>query len=67
MKLGIPVVAVNELDYLPRALEALNEKRAIFVAVSRGLIADPDRPIKVREGRLDDIIVCMVMTSATPT
>jgi 2,4-dienoyl-CoA reductase-like NADH-dependent reductase (Old Yellow Enzyme family) len=58
MKLGIPVIAVNEMDRLPRALEVLNEKRATLVAVGRGLIADPDWPIKVREGRLDDIIVC---------
>jgi len=58
MRLGIPVIAVNEMDRLPRALEVLGEKRATLVAVGRGLIADPDWPIKVREGRLDDVIVC---------
>ena len=58
MKLGIPVIAVNEMDRLPRALEVLSEKRATLVAVGRGLIADPDWPIKVREGRLEDIVVC---------
>ncbi len=58
MKLGIPVIAVNEMDRLPRALEVLSEKRAALVAVGRGLIADPDWPIKVREGRLDDVVVC---------
>jgi len=58
MKLGIPVIAVNEMDRLPRALVVLSEKRATLVAVGRGLIADPDWPIKVREGRLEDIVVC---------
>jgi 2,4-dienoyl-CoA reductase-like NADH-dependent reductase (Old Yellow Enzyme family) len=57
-QLGIPVIAVNELDRLPRALEVLREKRAALVAVGRGLIADPDWPTKVREGRLKEIIVC---------
>jgi 2,4-dienoyl-CoA reductase-like NADH-dependent reductase (Old Yellow Enzyme family) len=58
MKLGAPVIAVNEMDRAPRALEALNEKRATLVAVGRGLIADADWPIKVREGRLEEIVAC---------
>jgi 2,4-dienoyl-CoA reductase-like NADH-dependent reductase (Old Yellow Enzyme family) len=58
MRLGVPVVAVNELDRLERALEVLHEGRASLVAVGRGLIADPDWPIKVREGCLEDIVVC---------
>lgn len=59
MKLGVPVIAVNEMDRLDRALETLREKRAALVAVGRGLIADPDWPIKVREGRLDEIVACV--------
>ena len=58
MALGVPVIAVNEMDRLPRALEALRQKRASLIAVGRGLIADPDWPIKVRDGRLDEIQVC---------
>lgn len=58
MELGVPVIAVNELDRLVRALEVLREKRATLVAVGRGLIADPDWPVKVRQNRLDDIVVC---------
>jgi 2,4-dienoyl-CoA reductase-like NADH-dependent reductase (Old Yellow Enzyme family) len=58
MQLGLPVIAVNELDRLPRALEVLREKRATLVAVGRGLIADPDWPSKVREGRLEEITAC---------
>jgi 2,4-dienoyl-CoA reductase-like NADH-dependent reductase (Old Yellow Enzyme family) len=56
--LGVPVIAVNQLDRLERALEVLRERRATLVAVGRGLIADPDWPIKVREGRLGEIVTC---------
>jgi NADPH2 dehydrogenase len=58
MGLGIPVIAVNELDRPERALEVLREKRADLVAVGRGLIADPDWPIKVQQNRLDEIVRC---------
>ena len=56
---GAPVIAVNELDRVERALEVLNTGRADLVAVGRGLIADPDWPIKVREGRFDEIVECI--------
>ncbi len=56
--LGIPVVAVGEMDVVERALEVVNERRADLVAVGRGLIADPQWPNKVREGRFDEIVVC---------
>lgn len=59
MKLGVPVIAVNELNRVERALEVLREKRANLVAIGRGLIADPDWPLKVKEGRLDEIIECL--------
>jgi 2,4-dienoyl-CoA reductase-like NADH-dependent reductase (Old Yellow Enzyme family) len=57
--LGVPVIAVNELDRVERAIEVLNEGRADLVAVGRGLIADPDWPAKVRQGNLDDIRLCV--------
>ena len=59
MKFGIPVIAVNELNLLDRALKVLNEKRANFVAVGRGLIADPDWANKVKEGRTKEIVKCI--------
>ena len=40
-------------------MEALVERRAHLVAVGRGQIADPDWPIKVQEGRLDEVGVCV--------
>ncbi len=58
-RLGVPVIAVNELNLLPRALEVLRYSRASLVAVGRGLIADPDWPIKVRDGRDDEIVECV--------
>jgi 2,4-dienoyl-CoA reductase-like NADH-dependent reductase (Old Yellow Enzyme family) len=59
MGLGAPVIAVNELDEVERALEVLREGRADLVAVGRGLIADPEWPAKVRDGRFDDIVACV--------
>jgi 2,4-dienoyl-CoA reductase-like NADH-dependent reductase (Old Yellow Enzyme family) len=58
-RLGVPVIAVNELSQLPRALEVLEHGRASLVAVGRGLIADPNWPNKVREGRTDEIVQCV--------
>jgi len=58
-RLEVPVIAVNELDNVKRALKVLNEGRADLVAVGRGLIADPDWAIKVREGRFGEIVKCV--------
>ena len=57
--LGVPVIAVNELDRVSRALEVLREGRASLVAVGRALIADPDWAAKVRALRFDDIVECI--------
>lgn len=57
-RFGVPVIAVNELDDVGRALTALNEGRAQLVAVGRGLIADPEWPLKVRQGRFTEIVKC---------
>ena len=57
--LGVPLIAVGELDVVERALEVLNEDRADLVAIGRGLIADPDWPRKVEEGRYDEIVGCI--------
>lgn len=57
-ELGAPVITVGNLDVVERALEVLAEKRADLVAVGTGLIADPDWPRKVKEGRFDEIVAC---------
>jgi len=58
MRIGVPVVAVNELDEVDRALEVLNGGRADLVAVGRGLISDPEWALKVQAGRTGDIVKC---------
>lgn len=57
-KLGVPVIGVNEMDDVPRALEALREQRADLIAIGRGLIADPQWPRKVQAGEFDSIVRC---------
>jgi 2,4-dienoyl-CoA reductase-like NADH-dependent reductase (Old Yellow Enzyme family) len=57
--LNAPVIAVNNMNQVDRALEALREKRATLIAVGRALIADPEWPNKVREGREKEIVDCL--------
>jgi len=54
-----PVIARGGLDEPDRALAMLNNRRADLIAVGRGLIADPEWPNKLREGRLGDIVKCI--------
>jgi len=58
-KLDVPVIGVNHMDEIERAVEALNEGRADLIAVGRGLIADPLWPQKVRNGQFKEIITCV--------
>ena len=59
MALGAPVIAVNNMNQVDRAVEALREKRATLIAVGRGLIADAEWPNKVRDGRQTEIVECL--------
>lgn len=56
--LGAPVIAVGKLDEVDDALEVLARGRADLCAVGRALIADPEWPNKIREGRRGDIVQC---------
>jgi 2,4-dienoyl-CoA reductase-like NADH-dependent reductase (Old Yellow Enzyme family) len=48
----IPVIAVGGFGRdLDAAEKVLEEERADLIAIGRGLIADPELPNKVREGR----------------
>lgn len=47
--MGYPVIAEK----------ALKEGKADFVALGRPLLADPEWPLKVKEGRLEDICPCI--------
>ena len=55
----IPVVAAGRLDDVDTAQRALDDGSADLIAVGRGLIADPDWPVKAAAGRLDEIRPCI--------
>ena len=57
-RFGVPVIAVGKLDEPGRAEEALREGRADLVAIGRGLIADPDWPLKAQRGDWSAITRC---------
>lgn len=53
---GAPVIAVGGMEDPHRAEAALREGKCDFCALARQLIADPQWPSKVREGRRDEIV-----------
>ncbi len=55
----IPVIAVGKLWYPSLAEKVLQEGKADFIAIGRGLLADPDWANKVMEGREKDIRPCI--------
>ncbi|MGD2124566.1 MAG: FAD-dependent oxidoreductase [Desulfobacteraceae bacterium] len=57
--LKIPVMAVGRIND-PLVAEAIVAgEKADLVCVGRGLLADPEMPKKAKEGRLDDIRICI--------
>ncbi|MCJ7743440.1 MAG: FAD-dependent oxidoreductase, partial [Dehalococcoidales bacterium] len=54
----VPVIAVGRLDH-EVGEKVLEEGKADVIAIGRRLIADPELPNKVAEGRLDDIRPCI--------
>jgi 2,4-dienoyl-CoA reductase-like NADH-dependent reductase (Old Yellow Enzyme family)/thioredoxin reductase len=55
----IPVIAQGRL-YDPELAEAvLRDGKADFIQLARGLLADPEWPKKVEQGRADDIRLCI--------
>jgi len=55
---SIPVIAVGNMT--PEIAEAtLAQGKADFIAVGRGLIADPDWPNKLRRGNTEDLRPCI--------
>jgi 2-enoate reductase len=55
----IPVIAVGRLGYPELAEKVIAEGKADFIALGRQLLADPEWPNKVKEGRFDDIRPCI--------
>ena len=57
--LPIPVMAVGRINDPFIAEEIIAEGKADLVCIGRGLLADPEMPIKAKEGRMDDIRTCI--------
>lgn len=57
--LKIPVIAVAKIRDPKLAEKILKSGGADFIAVGRTLLADPEWPNKVREGRLEEINPCI--------
>jgi 2-enoate reductase len=55
----IPVITVGRLGYAELADSVLKAGKADFVALGRALLADPEWPLKVKEGRQEDICPCI--------
>jgi len=56
--LSVPVIAAGRIDPA-QAQKALTEGDVNFISIGRGLIADPELPNKLREGRPEDIAPCI--------
>ena len=54
----VPVIAVGRLD-IELGEKILKEGKADLIAIGRRLLADPDLPNKVAEGRLAEVISCI--------
>jgi 2,4-dienoyl-CoA reductase-like NADH-dependent reductase (Old Yellow Enzyme family)/thioredoxin reductase len=57
-QVSLPVIVAGRLGDPERIREVLASDMADLVALGRPLVADPDLPRKMQEGREDDIILC---------
>ena len=55
----IPVITDGKLGCPEVAERAIEEGKADFIGLGRPLLADPEWAMKVKEGRLDDIVPCI--------
>ncbi len=56
---NVPVLVAGKMDIPELAEKALEEGKADIIALGRALLADPYWPIKVLEGRIEDIRPCI--------
>ncbi|MHC4972150.1 MAG: NADH:flavin oxidoreductase [Planctomycetota bacterium] len=57
--LEVPVVATGKIRTPELAESILRDGRADLIGMARQLLADPDWPRKVREGRADTVVCCV--------
>ncbi|RLI26963.1 MAG: hypothetical protein DRO52_01495 [Candidatus Hecatellales archaeon] len=55
----LPVIAFGRINDPVQAESILEEGKADLIGMARALIADPELPVKAREGRLEDIRACV--------
>jgi len=55
----IPIITAGRVHYSVLAERAIEEGKTDMVALGRQLLADPDWPNKIREGRLDEVRRCL--------
>jgi 2,4-dienoyl-CoA reductase-like NADH-dependent reductase (Old Yellow Enzyme family)/thioredoxin reductase len=55
----IPVIAGGSLRHPDRCEQILENNEADFIGLARPLLADPEWPIKAREGKIEDIRFCI--------
>jgi 2,4-dienoyl-CoA reductase-like NADH-dependent reductase (Old Yellow Enzyme family)/thioredoxin reductase len=58
-KVGIPVLVAGRINEPELAEQILQEGKADLISMARGLVADPDLPQKIREGRAAEIRRCI--------
>lgn len=57
--LEIPVMAVGRINSPQIADDIIRQGKADLVCIGRGLLADPEMPLKAKSGRLDEIRTCI--------
>jgi len=57
--IDVPVMAVGRINDPVLAEEILSRGMADLICMGRGLLADPELPKKAKEGRLDEIRLCI--------
>jgi len=63
-EVSIPLVATNRINMPDVAEAVLAAGDADLVSMARPLLADPEWPVKAREGRRDDINTCIACNQA---
>lgn len=56
---SVPVIAVGRINDVEVAESVLESGKADLVTMARASLADPDMPVKVKEGRADEVIRCI--------
>lgn len=56
---SVPVIAVGRINDMEVAESVLESGKADLVTMARASLADPDMPVKVKEGRADEVIRCI--------